>query len=123
MFAENPPTCRFLSNKRGYEATFGRDLLEVVLQILQQLGDLGLGQVGELRPNLAGVPGNVLVRPPEALGRATTAGALAVHVLESLRTHARSPLSAPSSRSMAPANTRHVAVDSFNWARPLALTP
>ena len=28
MFAENPPTCRFLSNKRGYEATFGRDLLE-----------------------------------------------------------------------------------------------
>ena len=27
MFAENPPTCRFLSNKRGYEATFGRDLL------------------------------------------------------------------------------------------------
>lgn len=28
MFAENPPTCRFLSNKRGYEATFGRDLVE-----------------------------------------------------------------------------------------------
>jgi hypothetical protein len=28
MFAENPPTCRFLSNKRGYEATFGRDLIE-----------------------------------------------------------------------------------------------
>lgn len=28
MFAENPPACRFLSNKRGYEATFGRDLLE-----------------------------------------------------------------------------------------------
>jgi hypothetical protein len=28
MFAENPPTCRFLSNKRGYEATFGRDLLD-----------------------------------------------------------------------------------------------
>ena len=27
MFAENPPTCRFLSNKRGYEATFGRDLI------------------------------------------------------------------------------------------------
>jgi hypothetical protein len=27
-FAENPPTCRFLSNKRGYEATFGRDLLD-----------------------------------------------------------------------------------------------
>jgi hypothetical protein len=27
MFAESPPTCRFLSNKRGYEATFGRDLL------------------------------------------------------------------------------------------------
>ena len=28
MFADSPPACRFLSNKRGYEATFGRDLLE-----------------------------------------------------------------------------------------------
>ena len=28
MFAGNPPTCRFLSNKRGYEATFGRDLID-----------------------------------------------------------------------------------------------
>ncbi len=28
MFPENPPTCRFLSNKRGYEATFGRDLID-----------------------------------------------------------------------------------------------
>ncbi len=28
MFAENSPTCRFLSNKRGYEATFGRDLID-----------------------------------------------------------------------------------------------
>jgi hypothetical protein len=28
MFAETPPTCRFLSNKRGYEATFGRELLD-----------------------------------------------------------------------------------------------
>ena len=28
MFADNPPTCRFLSNKRGYEATFGRDLID-----------------------------------------------------------------------------------------------
>ena len=28
MFAERPPKCRFLSNKRGYAATFGRDLLE-----------------------------------------------------------------------------------------------
>jgi len=28
MFAENPPICRFLSNKRGYEATFGRDLID-----------------------------------------------------------------------------------------------
>jgi hypothetical protein len=28
MFAENPPTWRFLSNKRGYEATFGRDLID-----------------------------------------------------------------------------------------------
>ena len=27
-FAERPPSCRFLSNKRGYEATFGRDLME-----------------------------------------------------------------------------------------------
>jgi hypothetical protein len=28
MFADRPPACRFLSNKRGYQATFGRDLLE-----------------------------------------------------------------------------------------------
>jgi hypothetical protein len=28
MFAERPPVCRFVSNKRGYEATFGRDLLD-----------------------------------------------------------------------------------------------
>ena len=28
MFAERPPACRFVSNKRGYEATFGRDLVE-----------------------------------------------------------------------------------------------
>ncbi len=28
MFAGSPPACRFLSNKRGYEATFGRDLLD-----------------------------------------------------------------------------------------------
>jgi hypothetical protein len=28
MFAERPPACRFISNKRGYEATFGRDLLD-----------------------------------------------------------------------------------------------
>lgn len=28
MFSGNPPACRFFSNKRGYEATFGRDLLD-----------------------------------------------------------------------------------------------
>jgi hypothetical protein len=28
MFAERPPVVRFLSNKRGYSATFGRDLIE-----------------------------------------------------------------------------------------------
>jgi len=28
MFAGTQPACRFLSNKRGYEATFGRDLLD-----------------------------------------------------------------------------------------------
>lgn len=28
LFPDRPPTVRFLSNKRGYEATFGRDLLE-----------------------------------------------------------------------------------------------
>lgn len=28
MFAQRPPACRFLSNKRGYEATFGRDLMD-----------------------------------------------------------------------------------------------
>jgi hypothetical protein len=28
MFASRPPACRFFSNKRGYGATFGRDLVE-----------------------------------------------------------------------------------------------
>jgi len=28
MFPSRPPSCRFFSNKRGYEATFGRDLAE-----------------------------------------------------------------------------------------------
>jgi hypothetical protein len=28
LFASNPPTIRFLSNKRGYTATFGRDLAD-----------------------------------------------------------------------------------------------
>jgi hypothetical protein len=28
MFASRPPACRFFSNKRGYEATFGRELAE-----------------------------------------------------------------------------------------------
>jgi hypothetical protein len=28
MFPSRPPVCRFFSNKRGYEATFGRDLAE-----------------------------------------------------------------------------------------------
>jgi len=28
LFAEQPPTVRFLSNKRGYAATFGRDLMD-----------------------------------------------------------------------------------------------
>ncbi len=28
MFPTRPPVCRFFSNKRGYEATFGRDLAE-----------------------------------------------------------------------------------------------
>jgi len=28
MFATRPPACRFFSNKRGYGATFGRDLVE-----------------------------------------------------------------------------------------------
>ena len=28
MFSTRPPVCRFFSNKRGYEATFGRDLVE-----------------------------------------------------------------------------------------------
>ncbi|MCH9688451.1 MAG: hypothetical protein K0V04_43875 [Deltaproteobacteria bacterium] len=29
MYAERPPQCVFLSNKRGFHATFGKDLLEV----------------------------------------------------------------------------------------------
>ena len=28
MFPERPPAVRFLSNKRGYAATFGRDLMD-----------------------------------------------------------------------------------------------
>lgn len=44
MFAESPPTCRFLSNKRGYEATFGRDLLSAGFDPRDVLdkGDLGV---------------------------------------------------------------------------------
>lgn len=28
MLSQRPPSCRFISNKQGYEATFGRDLVE-----------------------------------------------------------------------------------------------
>ncbi len=43
MFAGSPPACRFLSNKRGYEATFGRDLLDAGFdpRDVMDKGDLG----------------------------------------------------------------------------------
>jgi|GEM_PF-1090621 len=54
MFAERPPTCRFVSNKRGYEATFGRDLLDAGFDPREVIdkGDLERAMVPTLRRHL-----------------------------------------------------------------------
>jgi hypothetical protein len=51
MFAERPPACRFFSNKRGYEATFGRDLLDAGFDPREVIdkGDLDRAVVPTLR--------------------------------------------------------------------------
>jgi hypothetical protein len=55
MFAERPPTCRFVSNKRGYEATFGRDLLDAGFDPREVIdkGDLDRAMVPTMRRFLA----------------------------------------------------------------------
>ncbi|HVR08262.1 MAG TPA: hypothetical protein VMW75_09460 [Thermoanaerobaculia bacterium] len=54
MFAERPPACRFVSNKRGYEATFGRDLLDAGFDPRDVIdkGDLDRAVVPTLRGHL-----------------------------------------------------------------------
>jgi hypothetical protein len=51
IFAERPPVCRFVSNKRGYEATFGRDLLDAGFDPREVIdkGDLARAVVPTLR--------------------------------------------------------------------------
>jgi hypothetical protein len=50
-FADRLPACRFVSNKRGYEATFGRDLLEAGFDPREVIdkGDLARAVVPTLR--------------------------------------------------------------------------
>jgi hypothetical protein len=73
-FAERPPAVRFLSNKRGYEATFGRDLLEAGFDLRDVMakGDLAravvptiLGHLARRFPLRLAVAGG----PPVRLGR------------------------------------------------------
>ncbi len=54
-FSERPPTVRFLSNKRGYEATFGRDLHEAGFdpRDVMAKGDLARAVVPTLLGHLA----------------------------------------------------------------------
>jgi hypothetical protein len=54
-FPERPPEVRFLSNKRGYEATFGRDLLEAGFdpRDVMAKGDLARAVVPTLLGHLA----------------------------------------------------------------------
>ena len=55
MFSSRPPSCRFFSNKRGYEATFGRDLAEAGFdpRDVIEKGDLKQVLVPTLRSFLA----------------------------------------------------------------------
>lgn len=55
MFPSRPPVCRFFSNKRGYEATFGRDLAEAGFdpRDVIEKGDLKQVLVPTLRSFLA----------------------------------------------------------------------
>jgi hypothetical protein len=45
MFPARPPTVRFLSNKRGYSATFGRDLLDAGFDPREVMDKAALGDV------------------------------------------------------------------------------
>jgi len=55
LFPSRPPACRFVSNKRGYEATFGRDLVEAGFdpRDVIEKGDLHQVLVPTLRSFLA----------------------------------------------------------------------
>ena len=55
LFPSRPPVCRFVSNKRGYEATFGRDLVEAGFdpRDVIEKGDLRQVLVPTLRAFLA----------------------------------------------------------------------
>src|SRR5215208_7170004 len=75
MFAASPPACYFLSNKRGYEATFGRDLAEAGFDPRDVLDKRDLGAVvvpvaraflGRAFPLALAVAGPAGARPPLA---------------------------------------------------------
>ncbi len=77
MFAGTPPACRFLSNKRGYEATFGRDLLDAGFdpRDVMDKGDLPgmvapvvrayLARAFPLRLQIPGVPAAAVAKTEE----------------------------------------------------------
>ncbi len=79
MLAEDPPACCFLSNKRGYEATFGHELLEAgfhprdVLdknQLARLLAPCLAAHLARRFPLRLAVAGAGPDRPPAAVGRA-----------------------------------------------------
>jgi len=81
-FAERPPEVRFLSNKRGYEATFGGDLLEAGFdpRDVMAKGDLAravvptlLGHLDRRFPLALAAAGPEGPLPPWRLGRADRA--------------------------------------------------
>jgi hypothetical protein len=90
MFPAAPPACWFLSNKRGYEATFGRDLAEAGFDPRDVLDKRDLVSVvapvvrdflARAFPLALAVAGPGAERPPEAVvaagsGSAGTAGDL-----------------------------------------------
>ena len=90
MFPAAPPVCWFLSNKRGYEATFGRDLVEAGFNPRDVLDKRDLATVvapvvrdflARAFPLVLAVAGPGAERPPEAVvaagpGTAGTAGDL-----------------------------------------------
>jgi len=77
LFADRPPTVRFVSNKRGYAATFGRDLSEAGFDPRDVLDKSELATVGV--PAIAGLfarrcPLVLDVAVPGAAGRSWRVG-------------------------------------------------